>query len=180
VAGLSTGPAEDLTPSTAELTGSLSYGADERFLTPGLPVIVSSSAEVQPEAKVGQTDATLQAQVAPNGRETTYQFEYGPTTAYGSSVPAPAGAVGSGEGPVQVPAAELSGLTVGATYHFRVVANNAFGTVDGPDHTFTTLAAALVGLRRRGDERDAGSTGQPARHGHHVASEPYTTTGCVL
>ena len=37
---------------------------------------------------------------------------------------------------------QLSGLTPGATYHFRVVASNPDGTATGADQTFSALAAA--------------------------------------
>ncbi len=79
--------------------------------------------------------ATLNAEVAPNSQSTTYRFEYGPTTAYGSQTsPASAGA-GAGASPVSTP---VTGLTAGSVYHFRAVASNATGTTYGPDSTFTT------------------------------------------
>jgi DNA-binding beta-propeller fold protein YncE len=79
------------------------YGGESTFTTPGAPTIEGSSAEVQPATKAGQTNATLQAQIDPHGRETTYHFEYGETTSYGTSVPATPGAIGSGEGSVSSP-----------------------------------------------------------------------------
>jgi DNA-binding beta-propeller fold protein YncE len=121
------------------------YGAEVTFLTPGPSVIDSESAEVEPTEKAGH--ATLQATITPDsreGHETTYQFEYGETTSYGASIPIPAGAIGSGGQPVSVPATQLSGLKVDTTYHYRVVAVNEYGTVDGPDQEFKTLAAALI------------------------------------
>jgi virginiamycin B lyase len=84
---------------------------------------------------VTEQGATLNAGVTPNSQATTYHFEYGPTTAYGSqSSPASAGA-GAGASPVATP---VSGLTAGSAYHFRAVASNATGTSYGPDSTFTT------------------------------------------
>ena len=118
-------------------------GEDATFTTAGTPRVDSESAEVVPAEKVGQTNATLHAAIDPSGRETTYHFEYGETVSYGASVPAPAGEISAGfveEGVT----AQLSGLKVGTTYHYRVVASNEYGSVDGPDETFTTLAAALV------------------------------------
>ena len=120
------------------------YGKDATFETPGEPAIDSESAEVSPNTKAGQTKATLRTQITPHGRETTYRFEYGETTSYGTSIPVPPGAIGSGQAPVSVPPAELHGLKVGAAYHYRVVASNVFGTVDGVDQTFATLPAALI------------------------------------
>jgi DNA-binding beta-propeller fold protein YncE len=123
------------------------YGAGATFLTLGPPRIDGESAEVQPAEKAGQTHATLQAQITPDsgeGHETTYQFEYGKTSSYGTRVPIPAGDIGFGDGAVQVPAAELSGLEIATTYHYRVVAVNEYGTVDGPDQVFATLPSALI------------------------------------
>src|SRR5205814_2084152 len=37
--------------------------------------------------------------------------------------------------------ANISGLTASTTYHFRIVAMNSAGTVNGSDKTFTTLSA---------------------------------------
>jgi hypothetical protein len=118
----------------------------ETFTTPGIPKIVSESAEVKSTEKAGQTHATLTAQVNPDGRETTYHFEYGQTESYGSST-AP-GVLGSGEAPVTA-TAELSGLKLDTTYHYRVVASNECEvgktcTAYGPDQKFTTVAAAFV------------------------------------
>ena len=115
-------------------------GADATFTTSGPPRIDNESAEVPP-LKLGQTTATLHAQITPdsaNGHETTYYFQYGETTSYGTSIPVPPGEIGSGDSPVSVPAAELSGLKVGTTYHYRVVAHNEYGTIEGPDQTVTT------------------------------------------
>jgi DNA-binding beta-propeller fold protein YncE len=115
------------------------HGEDESLLTPGPPAISAESAEVKSTEKAGQTTAKLLASVNPDGRETTYTFEYGETKSYGTSVPTPPGVVGSG-----VLEAELTGLKIGTTYHYRVVASNEYGTVDGPDQTFTTTPAILV------------------------------------
>jgi hypothetical protein len=87
---------------------------------------------------VGSSDAILNGSVNPNGEAATYNFEYGTTTSYGSVVPTPAGSAGSGAKATSVSQA-LSGLTPNTTYHFRVVAQNAFGTLQGEDVIFRTL-----------------------------------------
>ncbi|HTC61076.1 MAG TPA: 6-bladed beta-propeller [Solirubrobacteraceae bacterium] len=125
-------------------TFGASYGAESQLKTLGPPTIDSSSAEVPSESKLGQTSVTLQAQITPDGRATTYHFEYGETSSYGTSVPATPGVIGAGESPESVPPGEVSGLRVDTTYHYRVVATNEYGTVTGPDQTFTTLLASLV------------------------------------
>jgi hypothetical protein len=89
----------------------------------------------------GVRSASLTALVNPNGPDTTYRFEYGADTTYGSTTPETA--VGSGFD--ELPAtAELSGLPSGVTYHFRVVATNVHSTTTGDDGTFTTTAAPTV------------------------------------
>jgi DNA-binding beta-propeller fold protein YncE len=88
------------------------------------------------------TGATLRGSVAPYGLQTTYHFEYGPTTAYGSRAPVsterPAGD-GFTARHVQL---GLTGLQPGLTYHYRLVARNSVGETAGVDRTFVTVAGA--------------------------------------
>ncbi len=109
------------------------------FGVPSAPVVAGELA-----AEVGTGEAKLGALVAPGGLETTYHFEYGTTSAYGQIAPVPDGDVGSGLQARTVWAA-ASGLAPGTTYHYRVVAANALGTVAGVDETFMTETAAEVG-----------------------------------
>ena len=82
------------------------------------------------------TGATVSASVNANAQPTTYQFQYGTTTAYGSaSVVASAG---TGTSPVTVSSA-LTRLKANTTYHYRVVATNGSGTTTGGDQTFKTV-----------------------------------------
>ncbi len=91
-------------------------------------------------AEIDTSEAKLGALVNPGGIQTSYRFEYGPTSAYGSSTPFPEGSVGEGLESHAV-WASASGLAPGSTYHYRVVASNELGTAYGPDQTFTTLTA---------------------------------------
>ncbi|HEV7586233.1 MAG TPA: hypothetical protein VGO14_10695 [Solirubrobacteraceae bacterium] len=109
------------------------FGLDETFKTLGPPRIISQSSESN-----GHTSETIKAQINPGGLDTHYRFEYGETTAYGTSVPAPDADIGSGGAPVSV-SAGLTGLKLATTYHFRVVASNSAETVEGPDQEFTTV-----------------------------------------
>ena len=70
---------------------------------------------------VAATAATLAGTVNPNGSATTYRFEYGTTTSYGSQSPVVDAGSGSGDEPAST---DLTGLAPGTTYHFRVVATN--------------------------------------------------------
>ncbi len=115
--------------------GGTTNGSDRTFRTSPAPAPVAVTGAA---SSVTQTSASLAGTVNPRGYATTCYFEYGPTTAYGSRADC-ATAPGSGTSTVNVSAA-LSGLTAGTTYHFRLVANSAGGTVNGSDGTFTTEA----------------------------------------
>ena len=84
---------------------------------------------------VAQTSATLNGTVNPNGESTNYYFEYGTDTSYGSTTESTS--AGSGTTNVSV-SVEITGLTSGTTYHFRLVATNSSGTTYGIDVTFVT------------------------------------------
>jgi hypothetical protein len=97
--------------------------------------------EVQTQAPTAltTTSAVLHGLVDPNDRKTTYWFELGPTTAYGTATnPATAG---SGKVAVAVNHG-VDTLQAGTTYHVRVVASNDRGVTQGADVTFTTPATA--------------------------------------
>ncbi len=101
------------------------------------PSIVGASA-----LAMTHTTTTLKTTINPNDADTSYRFEYGPSTSYGASVPVPDADIGAGlEGPV-TSGQELAGLQPGTTYHYRVVATNALGQTVGADQTFTTLSPA--------------------------------------
>ncbi len=116
----------------AENATGTSYGADRTFITlPEAPAVGTGEAS---GVTVGA--ATLNGTVNAQGDPTTYRFEYGTTTAYGSEV---RGVAGSSTSPVPV-ALEVSGLQPASTYHFRVVATNRDTTTYGADQTFATPA----------------------------------------
>jgi hypothetical protein len=94
-------------------------------------------AESEVATGVGEGGATLNGAVNPLGQETTYHFEYGKTTLYGTTIPVPDAVVGAGTGNVKV-SRTISGLEAGTTYHYRVVATNSLGTTGGEDRTFKT------------------------------------------
>jgi hypothetical protein len=86
---------------------------------------------------VTSTTATVNGSVNTGKEQTTYHFEYGTTTAYGSVTPD--ASAGKGNKTVNV-SADLTSLAPSTAYHYRLVAANPSGTVQGADMTFTTLA----------------------------------------
>jgi hypothetical protein len=105
------------------------------------------SVATNPATNVVNFSATLNGTVNPNGLSTAVHFEYGTTTNYGSNT-ATQNYSGS---TTQNVIANVSNLTAGATYHFRIVGNNAAGTTYGADGTFTTPAARAVVADFNGD-----------------------------
>jgi hypothetical protein len=83
------------------------------------------------------TSVDLNGQFESQGLATTYHFDYGPTTSYGSST---SEQDGGNPGSYTNVTQSISGLTSGKTYHYRFVATNSSGTTYGADGTFTTYA----------------------------------------
>jgi hypothetical protein len=95
----------------------------------------------------GESSAILEAKIDPNGFDTTYRFDWGPTAAYGNSVPAQAVSVGAGNKPVLV-TAELSGLATATSYHYRVVAASRQGVAETSDQEVETVDSCGLPDRR--------------------------------
>jgi hypothetical protein len=113
-------------------------GADQAFTTssppppPGPP-----TATTEQGIAMGETAATVNGTLNPNGYTTKYFFNYGKTAAYGETT-APGSA---GEDHLaHAVSATLVNLAPGATYHFQLVAENIAGRVAGVDQTVTTLS----------------------------------------
>jgi hypothetical protein len=132
-----------LTPNTeyhfrvvTKSSGGTVDGPDITFKT---LKIAAPAVETKAASAVGQTTATLNASINPRGGAlSTCKFEYGTSSAYGSSVPC-AALPGSGSSPVAVSASTASGLVANTEYHFRIVATNtAAGTSKGADVVFKT------------------------------------------
>jgi hypothetical protein len=83
---------------------------------------------------VSESEANLHATIDGFGEATTYRFEYGTTSSYGSSAPIPDGELEALQSRQPV-TAHITGLN-GGTYHFRVVAENGAGTTTTGDQTF--------------------------------------------
>lgn len=110
-------------------------GADASFTTAKAPPVVTPL----PPSSVTATSALAAASVNPNAVATNVTFQYGHTTAYGSSTTATSAGAGTAALSVQ---ATLAGLLPGTAYHYRAVATSADGTTYGGDTAFTTAKAA--------------------------------------
>lgn len=100
------------------------------------PVAVTGSA-----TDVRTSSAVLNGTVDPNGRMTTYYFEYGTSSSYGSKTATTS--AGNASTTISV-SASVSSLRTGTTYHFRIVAVSGDGTTRGADRTFTTFPVPTV------------------------------------
>lgn len=80
--------------------------------------------------------------VNPNYLPTTVTFEYGTSLSYGQSMTVSQNPI-TGNNITNV-SVELTGLTEGTTYHFRIKTENSLGTVMGNDLYFTTLLLPTV------------------------------------
>jgi hypothetical protein len=109
-------------------------GPDRTFTTLALQAPSASTGGAS-EITVG--GVTLSGALDPHGTDTTYTFQYGTSTAYGSDWPTTPIDVGALQGsqPVTI---RVENLQPGATYHYRLVASNPAGTAYGADKTFTT------------------------------------------
>ncbi|NTW25446.1 MAG: fibronectin type III domain-containing protein [Lentimicrobium sp.] len=94
-----------------------------------------------PATAVTASSATINATVNPNGLATTCYFEWGTSASYGNSTAV--NSIGAGTSIVAV-SENLTSLTAGQPYHYRIVATNSDGTSYGGDITFTPGAATVT------------------------------------
>jgi hypothetical protein len=139
--GSSTGIA--VNESSNEVYAASGAGAVNIYSAP----LVFPAAKTGGASNVAAESATVSGEADPEGVaiEECY-FQYGESTSYGQTAPCveePA-QIGSGTEYVKVHA-ELSGLTSGVKYHFRLVATNKNGSVYGTDATFVWLTAKIEG-----------------------------------
>ena len=99
-----------------------------------------ASGTTQPATDITDTAATLNGTGNANGVQTTFWFQYGATTAYGTQTPQKDG--GSGTQPSNI-TERVTSLSPDTTYHFRLVARQSGSpTVYGPDEVFRTLPSS--------------------------------------
>jgi hypothetical protein len=120
--------------------GETAISSPVTFTTlPAAPMIASESV-----SNVESTEATLNAQIDPDGAATTFRFEYLTAARFeadGNLFGADAEKTAETALPeTDVATARITGLQPGTTYHYRVVATNSLspGGTAGPDKIFTT------------------------------------------
>jgi Tol biopolymer transport system component len=135
-----------------------------------------------PAGSVNATSARLNATVNPRYQPTTYHFDYGPSTAYGASTPDQSL---TGDALTHQVTADLTGLTAGATYHYRVVATNGAGRSLGADATFTAgpasrYASAILGTSGLASYWRLGEAGGTSAYDERAANLGSYTGGVAL
>ena len=118
---------------TATNRSGTAIGTDRSFTTAGHP---PAAVVTGPAANVGRTVATPTGTIDPEGAPTSWIIQYGLTGAYGYETTAQL--LGPATTPVPV-SAQLSGLTPGTLFHYRVVAYHGAAVASaGGDATFFT------------------------------------------
>jgi SMP-30/Gluconolactonase/LRE-like region len=116
------------------------------------PLVFVLPATTTEATDLTQTTASLHGTINPEGAElASCAFEYGPTESYGQSAPC-------AESPAQIGAgteakevhADLTGLTQGQTYHYRLVASRSGAVGRGGDQTFRTFSSPVISDQRVG------------------------------
>jgi phosphodiesterase/alkaline phosphatase D-like protein len=143
-----------------------SQGLDHKFKTTGHPPAITVTGPTF--GRPSQSGAVVTGNINPNGQNTTWQFEYGMTTAYGVLT-----------APQVLPAshalssvhAVITGLQPGVTFHYQLISvHNGGAQVFGGDQTFTTIPnpRPVPGL-------DAKTTPSRASHRPYL----FTTSGRI-
>ncbi len=110
------------------------YGLIRRFTTP--PAVEDLSTGLVEDLK--PESVTLTGTLKPGGVDTHYYFEWGPSAAYGEKTPAPPGTDAGSGSEALTAKTDLAGLVANTVYHYRIVAENSFGTTAGADEKFMT------------------------------------------
>jgi len=97
------------------------------------PTVSTTSA-----AGITSTSAGLNGTVNPNGSQTDTWFEYGTNSSLSSYTTTSQGSAGNGSSVVNIDQ-DLSGLTPGENYYFRIAASNEAGISKGSIRSFKTL-----------------------------------------
>ena len=148
------------TTRTQLMVAALAFAALASLAVTATAIAASRpSIDSESATRVTEHDATLEAQITPEGLDTSYYFEIAKSPAC-LPVPAPfmpCAHVEAGNLPVGTIPANSESQTVsldlasagmslepGATYHYRVVATNTAGKTEGQAQTFTTTSKPSI------------------------------------
>lgn len=106
------------------------------FVIPGSPLVSTLAA-----TNITSTMATIQGLVYPNGLDSAPFFLWGSTTNLGNSLSLPNLSLNSG---TNLEVAQLTGLSPGAKYYFRLAATNAIGSGAGNILGFQTAGQPSI------------------------------------
>ena len=131
--------------------------------------LVAPSINPGPGRSDGKGGYHLEAALNPrNSAIASCVFEYGPSAAYGQSIPC-ASNPGAVNKTVFV-TAHVTGLTVGIPYHFRVTAANGAGPTTSADATFVPAAGSCPNEARREEQE---STFLPECRAYEMVTPPF-------
>ncbi len=142
-------------------SGTPGFGRDREFVPADPPLLSAEGAR-----HITSDSAQINLAVNANGADGRFRVEVGTDSSYGMGFPVPDATVSSTKpGPQfegtelvltpQDKSVEIHGLGPATEYHYRVVAENAAGVTEGPDHVFRTFALPSVS--------DAGCPNKQAR-----------------
>jgi len=130
--------------SGSRATGAYTSGGASADATGAAGVVTkiqAASSNTGPATGISANGATMNGTINPHLSTTTFHFDFGTTTAYGTRAPASDAPVGS-DATDHVVSQALGGLAPSTTYHYRLVATDSLGFVTtGADVGFTTPAA---------------------------------------
>ena len=166
----------DVSAAVSGLTPGTSYHyrllvSNENGMTEALPRtfdLQAPSVNGVNSSNLTATTADLSAKVNPDGGDTKCRFEYGPTTGYGQSAACEPEDIGS-VAAVQTVGAHLTGLEANVVYHFRLVAENPFGTTSTEDQSFNFFPPSCPNVHLR---QQTGTEYLPDCRAYELVSPP--------
>lgn len=123
------------TYTSRQLRAAIAVGVLALALSSAAQATSPPSASTGAASDVSFGSATLNGTLNPHGSETSYYFQYGPTTAYSLHTNIPGAGAGTQSTHVAITVSGLAPLT---RYHYRLVAVNGGGPAFGTDRTFMT------------------------------------------